>query len=137
MHYFPTYFAIDADDEKMILSLVNLKKIARVKDPIFVCLIITYIFIPTLHSLDVVKLLLISLYLPLCTCLPTTICHGWYLILAYSYTGKNILSQPNSTSTQVGIDKVMGWPTHTTTPQKLLSHFQATQEADFRYATLF
>ena len=47
---------------------------------------------------------------------------------------KFYLSQPNSTSTQVGIDKVGPPPTH---PLKLLRHFQATQEADFRYATLF
>ena len=45
-----------------------------------------------------------------------------------------VLSQPNSTSTQVGIDKVITWttPPHPTTPPthptplKLLRHFQAT-----------
>ena len=43
-----------------------------------------------------------------------------------------LLSQPNSTWTRVGSDKVIGWPY----PQNLLRHFQATQEADFRCATL-
>ena len=40
-----------------------------------------------------------------------------------------LLSQPNSTSTQVGIDKVISWTTtpHTPpTPVKLLRHFQTT-----------
>ena len=47
-------------------------------------------------------------------------------------------SMPNSTSTQVGSDKVISWTTKPpTTPVKLLSHFKATQEADFWYATLF
>jgi hypothetical protein len=51
-----------------------------------------------------------------------------------------VTSQLNTT--QVGVDKVMGWPTplhhttppqhhNTTPPQKLLRHFQETQEADF------
>jgi hypothetical protein len=49
------------------------------------------------------------------------------------------ISKPNL---KVGIDKVMGLPTphHTTPPThplELLRHFQATQEADFWYATLF
>ena len=41
---------------------------------------------------------------------------------------------PTQPQLKVGIDKVMGWPTP---PPKLLSHFKATQEADFQYATLF
>jgi hypothetical protein len=45
------------------------------------------------------------------------------------------LSQPNSSSTQVGSDKVLSRTTPP--PGKLLRHFQTTQEADFRYATLF
>ena len=50
------------------------------------------------------------------------------------------LSKPNSTSTRVGSDKVIGWPAHPAPPptrHTLLRHFQSTQEADFRYATLF
>jgi hypothetical protein len=42
--------------------------------------------------------------------------------------------QPKSTSTRVGVDKAVSW---TTTPVKLLGHFQTTQEADFQYGTLF
>ena len=50
--------------------------------------------------------------------------------------------QHNSTSTRVGVDKVISWTTHHTTPPhhttpKLLRHLQTTQEADFLHATLF
>ena len=47
----------------------------------------------------------------------------------FSYQSREELSQPNSTLTQVGIDKVCSWTTSTpphspTHPLKLLSHFQ-------------
>jgi hypothetical protein len=58
------------------------------------------------------------------------------------------LSQLNSTSTQLklGVTKYLvgppppppqTTPPHPPPPVKLLRHFQTTQEADFRYATLF
>ena len=48
-------------------------------------------------------------------------------------------SSSNSNSIRVGSDKVISWPTPPTTPkpQKLVRHFQATQEADFWYAAYF
>ena len=46
----------------------------------------------------------------------------------------NVTAQLNST--QAGSDKVIIWTTQPTT-HKLLGHFQATQDADFRYGTLF
>ena len=57
---------------------------------------------------------------------------------AQSSQNNVFLSQPNSTSAQVGSDKVISQTTTTHHhPVKLLRHFQTTQEADFRYATLF
>ena len=48
-----------------------------------------------------------------------------------------LLSQPKSTSTQVGSDKVMSRTTHPTHPPlKLLRHFQTTYEANFWYALI-
>ena len=34
-----------------------------------------------------------------------------YLLLSLAQRSASLLSQPNSNSTQVGSDKVMGWPT--------------------------
>ena len=45
--------------------------------------------------------------------------------------------QPNSTSTWVGVDKVISWTSHTTHPHKLVKHLQTTYEADFWYAAIF
>ena len=61
----------------------------------------------------------------------------WWISEQSYITGisEQSLSQPNSTSTQVGSDKVINRTTHH--PLKLLRHFQSTQEANFWYATLF
>ena len=61
----------------------------------------------------------------------------WWISEQSYITGisEQSLSQPNSTSTQVGSDKVINRTTHH--PLKLLRYVQATWEADFRYATLF
>ena len=74
----------------------------------------------------------------------TEIILGWRHYAAevnFSISRKQ-LSQPNSTSTQPQLE--LEWlhndldqPTPPRHPWNSLGHFQATQEADFRYATLF
>ena len=67
----------------------------------------------------------------------TVAVYVWWISEQSYITGisEQSLSQPNSTSTQVGSDKVINRTTHH--PLKLLRDVQATWEADFRCATLF